>query len=114
RFDAHPEHYDDGDVRVLFWSFKWVSSGMIAHPGVSLDAIENWLREMAQRYRQHGHSLDPVHKSELVIAMHLGDTERAERAHRLWRQTERDALSDCLACDLVRQGWFHLDRGDDA
>lgn len=114
RYDAHPEYFDEYDVHTLFWNFKWVSGSMVFQPGVSLESIEHWLREMRERYRQAGHSLDAVHKSELRLAMHVGDDDRADRVHRLWLDTERDKLSDCFACDLVTKGRYHRQRDDDA
>ncbi|GAA4899627.1 hypothetical protein LX16_0728 [Stackebrandtia albiflava] len=113
RYDTAPEHYDDEDVSGLFWYFKWATGGMLDNPDVPLAAVEHWLAEMRRRYTQAGYGMHAVLKEEWWIADHVGDTARAGRAFTEWRSTERDRMSDCLACDHNAVG-EHLSHRSDA
>ncbi|MFF0727181.1 tetratricopeptide repeat protein [Streptomyces sp. NPDC004134] len=113
-WDERPEDFDEEDTHRLFWMFKWVSSGMTDQPHIPLAAMEKWLAEMERRYRLAGHSERAVRQAEYHIAEHVGDDARAARAYAAWRAAERDATSDCHACELRGQGSWEAGHGDDA
>lgn len=113
-WDECPEDFDEEDAHRLFWMFKWVSSGMTDQPHIPLAAMEKWLAEMERRYRLAGHSERAVRQAEYHIAEHVGDDARAARAYAAWRAAERDATSDCHACELRGQGSREAGHGDDA
>ncbi|AUH40266.1 tetratricopeptide repeat-containing protein [Streptomyces sp. CMB-StM0423] len=112
-WDERPEDFDEEDTHRLFWMFKWVSSGMTDQPHIPLAAMEKWLGEMERRYRLAGHSERAVRQAEYHIAEHVGDDARAARAYAAWRAAERDATSDCHACELRGQGSWEAGHGDD-
>ncbi|MFW6720028.1 tetratricopeptide repeat protein [Streptomyces sp. MAR4 CNY-716] len=113
-WDERPGDFDEEDTHHLFWMFKWVSSGMTDQPHIPLAAMEKWLAEMERRYRLAGHSERAVRQAEYHIAEHVGDDARAARAYAAWRAAERDAKSDCHACELRGQGSWEAGHGDDA
>ncbi|MFF8534720.1 tetratricopeptide repeat protein [Streptomyces sp. NPDC015532] len=112
-WDEHPEDFDEFEIHSLHWVFKWMSAGMLDQPHVPLASIEKWLGEMERRYRLAGHSERAVRGAEFSVAAHLGDLERAERAYTAWLAADRDAMADCLACELHGQGWWRAVRGAD-
>ncbi|PUB31674.1 hypothetical protein C8K30_101189 [Promicromonospora sp. AC04] len=112
-WDQDPSVFDPSSTRSLFWDFKWMTTGMLDLPQVSLAAIENWLLEMDRRYRLAGHTERAVRMSEFYIADHVGDAERARRAFDGWLAAARGEMADCHACETARQGEFHSDGGDD-
>lgn len=103
-WDENPADFDASTSYRLHWQFKWVSSGMVDHPGVSLTIIRQWLDEMESRYRRAGYGLRAVHSGRHVLAAHLGDTEAAERAYDDWVTADRDMMTDCHACERNGQG----------
>ncbi|WBB62813.1 tetratricopeptide repeat protein [Streptomyces sp. WMMC500] len=113
-WDERPGDFDEEDTHHLFWMFKWVSAGMTDQPHIPLAAMEKWLAEMERRYRLAGHSERAVRQAEYHIAEHVGDDARAARAYAAWRAAERDAKSDCHACELRGQGGWEAGHGDDA
>ncbi|MEO3768004.1 tetratricopeptide repeat protein [Streptomyces sp. B5E4] len=113
-WDERPDDFDEEDAHHLFWMFKWVSSGMTDQPHIPLAAMEKWLAEMERRYRLAGHSERAVRQAEYHIADHVGDDARAARAYAAWRAAERDATSDCHACELRGQGSWEAGHGNDA
>ncbi|MFF2023415.1 tetratricopeptide repeat protein [Streptomyces sp. NPDC058171] len=113
-WDERPEDFDAYETHSLHWAFKWMSSGMLDQPHIPLDSIEQWLGEMEHRYRVAGFSERAVRAGEHSVALHIGDLERAERAHRAWRAADRDRMSDCHACELHDQAWFKAYRRQDA
>ncbi|MGW0333251.1 tetratricopeptide repeat protein, partial [Streptomyces sp. NPDC003011] len=113
-WDERPEDFDAYETHSLHWTFKWVSSGMLDQPHIPLASVEKWLGEMEHRYRLAGHSERAVRGAEFSVAAHVGDVERAERAYTAWLAADRDAMSDCHACELHGQGWWQAERGRDA
>ncbi|MFC8798254.1 hypothetical protein ACFT2C_11025 [Promicromonospora sp. NPDC057138] len=113
-WDQDPSVFDRSSTRSLFWDFKWMTTGMLDLPQVSLAAIENWLMEMDRRYRLAGHTERAVRMSEFYVADHVGDAERAQRAFDGWLAAERGEMADCHACETARQGEFYADAGFDA
>ncbi len=113
-WDSTPEAFDESDVYELHWYFKWACSGMLRVPEVSLAAIEQWLVQMRTRYQVAGHSTRPVWLEEHLIAVHLGDLDRARAALERWRAAERDEMADCTACETDDHGKWFAGQGDDA
>ncbi|MEU9500933.1 tetratricopeptide repeat protein [Streptomyces sp. NPDC048196] len=113
-WDEDPGDFDSYAVHRLHWRFKWVSSGMIDHPGIPPAAIRRWLTEMAHRYRTAGYSLRAVRAAEFRLAEHLGDDALAGRLLAEWIAADRDEMSDCHACERNAQGAWYADHGDDA
>ncbi|WP_310727083.1 tetratricopeptide repeat protein [Streptomyces sp. N2A] len=112
-WDEDPGDFDSYAVHRLHWRFKWVSSGMIDHPGIPLAAIRHWLTEMSHRYRAAGYSLRAVRAAEFRLAEHLGDDALAARLLEEWIAAERDEMSNCHACERNAQGAWYADHGDD-
>ncbi|GHE07729.1 tetratricopeptide repeat protein [Streptomyces alanosinicus] len=113
-WDERPADFDEYEAHTLHWVFKWMSAGMLDQPHIPLASIEKWLGEMAHRYRLAGYSERAVHGAEFSVAEHLGDRSRAERAYAAWLAADRDAMTDCHACELHGQGTWQVTRGRDA
>ncbi|MGC0206456.1 tetratricopeptide repeat protein [Streptomyces levis] len=112
-WDERPEDFDEFEAHSLHWVFKWVSSGMLDQPHIPLASTEKWLGEMERRYRLAGYSEAAVRSAEHSVAAHVGDVARAERAYAAWLAADRDAMSDCHACELHGQGWWQAELGRD-
>lgn len=113
-WDEDPTSFDESDTHQLYWMFKWVSSESLGQPRIPLAAVEQWHKEMRHRYQVAGHSNRAVELDEFLIAKHVGDTERAERAYAAWQAADRDDMSDCLACEAHEMAEWAVKRGDDA
>ncbi|GAA1572050.1 tetratricopeptide repeat protein [Streptomyces globosus] len=113
-YDQDPGSFGQWDVHTLFWQFKWIGTAISDSPEIPLDSAVAWLEEMERRYRLAGYSERPVREAEMWLAHATGDDERADRAMRAWLAAERDAMSDCHACELNSQGQYAALRGDDA
>ncbi|MFH9404850.1 tetratricopeptide repeat protein [Streptomyces sp. NPDC017638] len=113
-WDERPEDFDEYETHSLHWVFKWMSAGMLDQPHIPLDSIEKWLGEMERRYRLAGHSERAVRGAEFSVAAHIGDLPRARRAYAAWLAADRDAMADCPACELRRQGGWQVRCGKDA
>ncbi|MGO4458480.1 tetratricopeptide repeat protein [Streptomyces sp. M-16] len=113
-YDRDPTGFDSGHAHALFWRFKWVAGRIVESPEIPIETVTRWLDDMERRYRIAGYSERAVRQSEFYLAHATGDRERAERAIARWRAADRDAMSDCRACETHTQGWFWADRGEDA
>ncbi|WP_329196745.1 MULTISPECIES: hypothetical protein [unclassified Streptomyces] len=113
-YDKDPGAFSEGATHSLFWQFKWVATAIGNSPDIPLESAAGWLEDMERRYRIAGYSERPVREAEMWLADATGDDERAERAFRAWRGTDRDQMSDCHACEDNSQGQYAVLRGDDA
>jgi tetratricopeptide (TPR) repeat protein len=97
-WDEHPEHFDAHDRHGLFWSFKWMISGLADFPTVSADQIDRTLADMERRYALAGNGMDAVAYERFAWARQRGLPD-AESAYQAWIATPRDDYSQCEACD---------------
>lgn len=113
-WDEDPGDFDETDTERLFWMFKWITAEARNQPQVPLASLEGWLAEMRRRYRAAGHSPRAVYSCEVAVARHLGDRERMLEAYRRWLGSDRDAMSDCQACEHDEMGQLTRDLDDEA
>ncbi|WP_454049106.1 hypothetical protein [Cellulomonas sp. Marseille-Q8402] len=97
-WDEHPEQFDAHDRHGLFWSFKWMISGLADFPTVSADQIDRTLADMERRYALAGNGMDAVAYERFAWARQRGLPD-AESAYQAWVATPRDDYSQCEACD---------------
>ena len=96
--DEHPEHLDETDWHMHFWSFKWMVADLMEYPAVPAEQIERTLEDMARRYAVAGNGTDAVAHQRFVWASARG-TQDTEEAYQAWVSTPRDEYSQCEACD---------------
>lgn len=96
--DEHPEHLDETDWHMHFWSFKWMVADLMEYPAVPAEQIERTLEDMARRYAVAGNGTDAVAHQRFVWASARG-AQDTEEAYQAWVSTARDEYSQCEACD---------------
>lgn len=97
-WDEHPEHFDAHDRHGLFWSFKWMISGLADFPTVPAEQIDRTLADMERRYALAGNGMDAVAYERFAWARQRGAAD-VEAAYQAWIATPRDDFSQCEACD---------------
>ncbi|MBW0253295.1 hypothetical protein [Cellulomonas sp. PS-H5] len=97
-WDEHPEHFDEQDRHGLFWSFKWMISGLADFPTVPAEQIDRTLADMERRYALAGNGMDAVAYERFAWARQRGAAD-VEAAYQAWIATPRDDFSQCEACD---------------
>ncbi|WP_246855149.1 hypothetical protein [Cellulomonas sp. Y8] len=97
-YDEHPEHFDAHDRHGLFWSFKWMISGLADFPTVPAEQIDRTLADMERRYALAGNGMDAVAYERFAWARQRGAAD-VEAAYQAWIATPRDDFSQCEACD---------------
>lgn len=73
-WDQHPEHFDEYDRHGLFWSFKWMISGLADFPTVPAEQIDRTLADMERRYALAGNGMDAVAYERFAWARQRGTT----------------------------------------
>lgn len=113
-FDTQPASFDEGLTHYVFWYLKWVTSSLLSVPEVPLATIRRFLDDLERRYRTAGHSMRPVHKCRFYLYDHTCDKAGAAREFEAWLAADRDALTDCDACERREQGRWLTQQRDDA
>ncbi|MGW1541297.1 hypothetical protein ACWCPM_13850 [Streptomyces sp. NPDC002309] len=110
-FDERPDDFDERLRHTLFWRFKWVANALRALPEIPLASLNQWTREMRERYEKAGLGLQPYYGQAYQLAAHVG--EDSALAYELWASRTRTRLSDCEACEICERALYHLTAGDD-
>jgi tetratricopeptide (TPR) repeat protein len=76
-----------------------VIGAVLQFPDVSLAQINQLLDDMERRYREFGSTMRAVWQYRRIAAISTGRRDLAEQACQLYLQTERDSLSNCIACE---------------
>lgn len=100
-------------VASLLWSYKWVVNSLKDFHQFSLAQIEQMFLEMEQCYREHGSTLNVIYLKRIELGIAIGNLPLAEAAYEQFAQTERDELSDCLACEKDILVQYYLGVGQD-
>ncbi|MCL2652417.1 MAG: hypothetical protein FWD63_01335 [Propionibacteriaceae bacterium] len=96
-YDAHPEWFDEMDKSNLFWSFKWMVSGLRYYPNVPLAQLEATLADMENRYAVAGYGMDAPYQMKWWLARHIGSPD-TQALFDQWQRQARDDMSDCELC----------------
>ena len=93
------EFPDEFDAYALLWKYKWILENMPTFVQVSKKKIYDLQDDMAKRLTTAGFNLRPIHFLRWCNAMRMGELDRANEYLKLWRETTRDDMADCEACE---------------
>jgi hypothetical protein len=96
KFDAAPDRYSE---HALLWRYKWVAGNAVSFPEITLAQLHALIDDMDRRFRAYGAGARAVADQRYSLARHVGDKEEVKRLYRAFRQTPRDHLSNCPACE---------------
>lgn len=112
-YDSEPELFDEQDVHLMLWSFKWMTQGLWKFPSVPRQQIEQTIDDMGRRYALVGQGPSAVHDVRFYYAVHRGDWAAAEQLYETSLACPRDECSDCEACTPSARASYHLLRGEE-
>jgi hypothetical protein len=98
--DERPEEYPEAD---LHWKYKWMALLVPEFAEISREQVCALLDDIEARFRRRGLGEGAVLNLRALTAAKLGDHAELERYFEAWRRSSRDALSDCLACELSHE-----------
>jgi hypothetical protein len=78
----------------IMWEFRWVVSSLPTFPEIPRTKIEEMRAEMWSRYERVGASPRSYWLMSRKMAVDMGDPEAAVDAHREWRKSPTDSLTD--------------------
>ena len=96
QWDKDPEIGDEYD---LLWKFKWVLDHLSSFPQVSLSQIREMIEDFEQRLTKLDFSPRPAHYLHWALMIRMGYLEEAEEYIEKWKNSARDELADCEACE---------------
>jgi tetratricopeptide (TPR) repeat protein len=97
----------------LLWENKWILESLHEHLGVTRAQIQEALDDYAAAIEGQGGSGRSVAKLRLMVAADMGEMDEARRFYDVFRDTLRDAHSDCEACDVCAIFTLHVRWGED-
>lgn len=106
--DKEPERFPEGE---LLGPYKWVVAKLAGFPEVSLDQIQGVHDDLRHRFERAGYGENASLKLRLSLAIAIGDRAYAENAFARWKESSREGISDCAACDRQEEVYFALFMG---
>ncbi len=109
--DANPGRFNAWQ---LMWRYKWMVGNLPSFPQIALSKMHAMLEDFHRRCREHGYGERPYLTLRWTNAWESGDFQEAKQAYREMRDTSREALTDCAACERNREvQWFAALREDE-
>ncbi|UJR87200.1 hypothetical protein [Sandaracinus amylolyticus] len=109
RHDREPARFPLND---LLWKYKWVVTEAACMPQIGRARLLALLADMERRFLAAGSTQRAVHEHAAIVHTSLGDADVARAALTRWEQTERDWLSDCVACEHATRASLLDELGD--
>ncbi|MFE2753211.1 hypothetical protein ACFXGA_14570 [Actinosynnema sp. NPDC059335] len=106
-----PTAFDEWETHSYDWAHKWIVSGLIADPRFTLEQINSFVDQLAERYRRLGYSMQPVHGARADLASHIGDEEAYREHFARYLAMDRGPMSDCEACVIEEQAGHLIRQG---
>lgn len=83
----------------VMWRYKWILSNAEDFYQISLEQMEQFLKDFRRRSLEYGYSLRTYYRHVFDFYQYI-DWKKAEQAYQKFLQYGRDNLSDCKACEL--------------
>jgi len=110
-WDAHPEHFDQGDQNILFWEFGWIVNDMCRDPAVPVARVEAALDDMERRFALANRGLERVWSCRLDWELlRLGPNLR--ETFTTWLTMPVDDEDSCPACHQEHHADYLIETGD--
>ena len=106
-----PTAFDEWETHSYDWAHKWIVSGLIADPRFTLEQINSFVDQLAERYQRLGYSMQPVHGARADLASHIGDEEAYREHFARYLAMDRGPMSDCEACVIEEQAGHLIRQG---
>ena len=94
--DKNPGELDDDG---LLWKYKWILEHVPTFCDVTKERIYQLQDDMEKRLVEDGYNLRPIQFLRWTNAMRMGEIDRAREYLALWKETTRDEMADCEACE---------------
>ncbi len=107
RYDESPDWFGDYERHFVLWTYKWMVSGLIAHPDVPLAQLHSSLDGMRRRYTEAGEGLQPVLGCAYELAAHTRGPQAAVAEFAAWVSAPRTGFSDCAGCEPTAIAQHH-------
>ena len=100
-----PELFDEYE---LIWRYKWVATRTASFPTIPRSEILAAVDDMESRIRRLGGTSRIVHDVRWTLLADMGRYDEAAQEFALWKDAPADDFSDCDACELDSEVWWHL------
>lgn len=109
QYDQAGDELDREEVAYdLMWQYKWIIDNSYDFPQITREQIDRMLDDMQARYRDAGYNMRPVNYLRMSITMQMGYMSEARELADKWRDTSRDDMADCNACETNNLAELHF------
>ncbi|MBC1518544.1 hypothetical protein HB877_06290 [Listeria welshimeri] len=95
------------DNRYLLAQYKWISEHVSTFNEIPKIQIDTLLNDMKIKYEQQHFSRRPYYKACTLVAIQMGEVEKAKMLFEKWSKIKADYLNDCLACEKNEQSYYY-------
>lgn len=106
-YDRDRENFGELEGHLL-WLYKWILEDLHRFSSITREQIDRTFADMSRRYDQAGSSQRAVHQLRCMVALEMGEIDKAIEHEKLWQAADEDASGDCPACELDSHVKFYL------
>ncbi|MDQ6642342.1 MAG: hypothetical protein M3Y66_07605, partial [Actinomycetota bacterium] len=96
----------------ILWACRFALNRTRRSSTIPLPVVHRIYGDIERHYRSEGLSPNLFAKHRSLLAHDIDDRAVVERWLRVWRDSPRDELSDCEACDIATDARFIAEAGD--
>jgi hypothetical protein len=96
----------------ILWECRFALNRTRRASTLPMTVVNRIYADIERRYRAEGVSPHLFAKHRALLARDVDDQEVVDRWLRVWRESPRDELSDCEACDVATDARFVAEAGD--
>jgi tetratricopeptide (TPR) repeat protein len=96
----------------ILWECRFALNRTRRSSSIPLAVVHRVYGDIGRRYRTEGVSPNLFAKHRALLARDVDDQAVVDRWLRVWRESPRDELSDCEACDAATDARFLAEAGD--
>lgn len=108
-YDANPELQDPYS---FMFAFKWIIEDITDFYQISIEKAEEYFSEFKKRCQQYGYSLRTYYMKKMYFYSQI-DFNKVIEYQKKFRESKRDSLSDCHACEMNLDICTELEFGSD-
>lgn len=108
-FNEHPDAHSEHSFMI---AFKWILEDMLDFYQVSSENIEDYFEKFKEYCIKFGYSLRTYYMKKIKYYS-IADVNKARELIELFRNSERDSLSDCRACEMSEDIKTELEFGSE-
>lgn len=105
-YDANPQLQEEFQYKMM-WAYKHMVEHCVDYYQISSEQTDAYFDAYKERCNRYGYTLRSYHMKRMMY-YYYADRSKALESYHAYRDTQRDKLGDCVACETTAEMKFEL------